>query len=110
MELKEFIKSTLIQVSKGIEEAKMELGSQLEGKTVINPTPFQDKDLTKNDEHYKRIENIDFDIAVIVEQKKEGKAGIGVLASIVTAGVSTSSGNVNSETHRIKFKVPIKFA
>ena len=115
MELKEFIKDTLVQISKGIEEAKIELGQENKGKTIINPARHsgninvnvsseQGKDIIN------RIEEIEFDIAVIVEQKSEGKAGIGVLASIITAGASKSTGDINSETHRIKFKVPIKFA
>ena len=110
MELKEFIKGTLIQVSKGIEEAKTELGSVLDGKTVINPDPKGSRGYTQDENFTKRIEEIEFDIALVVEQKSEGKAGIGVLASIVNAGASKSSGDLNSETHRIKFKVPIKFA
>lgn len=110
MELKEFIKSTLVQVSKGVEEAKIELGYKEVGITIINPEPKGTINTASTDGSMKRIELIEFDIALIVEQKSEGKAGIGVLASIITAGASTSTGSSNSETHRIKFKVPIKFA
>src|ERR1043166_549381 len=99
MELKEFIKGTLIQVSKGIEEAKTELGSTLDGKTIINPEPKGSRGYTQNENIVKRIEEIEFDIAIIVEQKSEGKAGIGVLASILNVGASKSSGDINSETH-----------
>lgn len=111
MELKEFIKSTLIQVSQGVEEAKEELGAESVSVTIVNPEPKGSRIYTvEGDAGPKRIEEIEFDIAVIVEQKSEGKAGIGVLASIVNAGLSKSTGDTNSETHRIKFKVPIKFA
>jgi hypothetical protein len=115
MELKEFIKDTLVQISKGIEEAKTELGQINKGITIINPDSIRGLtnvtlDNFQGKEAVKRIEEIEFDIAVIVEQKSEGKAGIGVLASIITAGASKSTGDINSETHRIKFKVPIKFA
>lgn len=111
MELKVFIKDTLVQISKGIEEAKTELGQVKVGNTMINPSSAGGSlTITIDKDEYKRIEEIEFDIAVIVEQKSEGKAGIGVLASIITAGASKSTGDINSETHRIKFKVPIKFA
>jgi hypothetical protein len=110
MELKEFIKTTLVQLSQGIEEAKKELGYNQGGKTIINPDVKGAHTFTQDEHSIKRIEEVEFDIAVIVEQKSEGKAGIGVLASIITAGVSKSTGDTNPETHRIKFKVPIKFA
>ena|ERR1035438_9463596 len=109
MELKEFIKSTLIQVSQGIEEAKKELGDNSTFKTIINPV-LASATFTAEGNGFKKIQEVEFDIALIVEQKSEGKAGIGVLASIITAGASKSIGDTNSETHRIKFKVPIKFA
>ena len=109
MELQEFIKNTLVQVSKGVEDAKIELGEKIIGKTIINPEPYKHLSFAEEGGVIKRVEEIEFDIALIVEQKTEGKAGIGVLASIITAGASKSSGDINSATHRIKFKVPIKF-
>ncbi len=109
MELKDFIKSTLVQLSKGIEEAKKELGDDTKFKTIINPlTAGYGKVSVEGG--FNQIQEIEFDIALIVEQKSGGKAGIGVLASIITAGASKSTDDTHSETHRIKFKVPIKFA
>jgi hypothetical protein len=110
MELKDFIKNTLVQVSKGIEEAKQELGDTKKFQTIINPHLPGVESLAEENGQYKKVQDIEFDIALVVEQKQEGKAGIGVLASVIKAGVSHTDGNTNSETHRIKFSVPVKFA
>ena len=111
MKLKNFVKNTLVEISEGIKEAQNELDTTNSG-TEINPKSLKrnNTDYSINNDGYIKIQEIDFDIAVIVNKDTEDKAGIGVLTSIINAGATTKEGNTNTETHRIKFKVPIKFS
>ncbi len=109
MELIEFIKVTLVQISNGIKEAKQELGNNFESPAIINPKTTGGKNWTESNGEVYRVEEIEFDIAIVVEQNSESNTKIGVITSILSAGASKSVAGVNSETHRIKFKVPIKF-
>lgn len=88
MELKEFIKKVLLEITGAVKDASNEARCRIE----IYGTP--------NNRH------IEFDIAVSVEETsaKSGNAGVKVL-QFVQAGGDMSTENKNSTVSRIKFGV-----
>jgi len=113
MELKDFVKETLIQIIKGVKDAQIEV--QKAGG-MVNPTlrVLADKGASAavlgqpSGEHGGNyVFLVDFDVAVIVEEGKETKGGIGVVTGIFSLGSQGKSDQIASNTSRIQFKVPI---
>jgi hypothetical protein len=112
MELKEFVKETLVQISEGVKESQ---GSVRNVGGYVNPTVtyVQGKpELVYFGEtalgHHTFL--VDFDVAVIVAEKKgaEGGAKLSV-ASFISIGGGGSSDVESKSTSRVKFKVPLAF-
>lgn len=108
MELKDFIRETLLNISQGVEEAnetsqRFELSDQVHSGKGINGT------------------SVEFEVGVIAEEStvknKEGKANSGIKVGFanlfnaqatIAGGTSKQSDNTNQSTHRLKFQVFIK--
>lgn len=107
MELKEFIKSTIKQIAESVDE----LNQEFEGKqTFVNPTnikgigekpyvPFAFTDYN--------VTNIDFDLSVDVENKEGTTGKVGVLASVIGVGVSSTEGRVQHSESKVRFTIPV---
>ena len=102
MELKEFIKSTITQLS----EAVYELNDELKDKgVVVNPCSVANSS----------FDTLDFGGGIIVSsvdfvntsEVKENSGKIGILASVVGIGASTKEGSNGNEASRIRFKLPV---
>ena len=91
MELKEFIKKSLVDIIQGVQESTNESGKRI--------------NLSADNRSARMVE---FDIAVSVENidAKEGKAGIRVL-EFVQAGANISNEIKNSTVSRIRFGVSV---
>jgi hypothetical protein len=110
MELKEFVKETLVQISKGVKESQdavREIGG------YVNPTVTSVQgrpELVYFGEtalgHHTFL--VDFDVAVIVAEKKAAGGGAKLsVASILFIGGSGSSDAESKSISRVKFKVPL---
>jgi hypothetical protein len=111
MELKDFIKTVLIDVTTGIEEASNAITSERSlicpaiGHAYVEKFNFQVDGMGR---HYQKIE---FDVAVTAEEKNtvtenmEGKAGIKVLS--FSTNTNDNASTTNSTVSRVKFHVPI---
>lgn len=106
MELKEFIRETLIQITNGVIEAQQTLKDT---GCYINPEGYHLKEQIKPgyDKEYRHVQKIKMSISVNVIEGNENKAGIGVFSSILNAGVSAKNSDTNSTTNRIEFEIPI---
>ncbi|MCC5907830.1 MAG: hypothetical protein JJU13_16570 [Balneolaceae bacterium] len=101
MEIKEFIKETLVEVQQGVQEA---INSCKESNTngVINPVWG-----SANDVNSTHIKDVKFDIAVTVSDKASDnyKGGIKVM------GIDIGGGRVKDEetghVSRIQFSIPL---
>lgn len=107
MELKEFIKTTLTQISQGITEAK----DELEGKDmIVNPAGLASN---SNGEKYLRtdgwryVQEIEINVGVTAIEKEGEKAGIGIVTGILSGGAQASSDNSNQTVSTIKFNIPV---
>ncbi|HEX7044483.1 MAG TPA: hypothetical protein VF203_07700 [Burkholderiales bacterium] len=113
MELKDFIKTTLVEIVRGIEEADSELeGSSARvnppnmmgtsGHMIVVPQP-EDGPLSPF------VEKIEFDVAVFAKEGNQTQGGLGIMVgSIGIGGKSKAEGTSGSES-RIKFSVPVMF-
>ncbi|WP_193166255.1 hypothetical protein [Microbulbifer hainanensis] len=108
MELKEFVKNTLVQIVDGVIEAERELDQK--GATV-NPVGgyFDQKQVGGRTWSFEDgiAEVVDFDVALTSSEKEGTTAGIGVLLGSINLGAKGMSEEALSSVTRIKFSVPV---
>lgn len=107
MELKEFIKTAITDIT----EAVSELQSKLSNGAIVNPTlpnPIALKTLTVGNE-IRPIEQLAFDVAVTATEASgiDGSAKAGI--SIFGAKIGTESSAKTENVSRLTFSVPIIF-
>jgi hypothetical protein len=111
MELKEFIKTALVDIIEGVQEAKKALnenGACICPFVHTNPSKEGVKSMEKFDHfHGLHHQTVHFDIAVTTENTKTngGKAGIKVFC--FEAGIGGNFDISNATVSKIKFLVPI---
>lgn len=108
MELKDFIKETLIQIVQGIGEAQEELKDT---DCAINPRDIKSEDYTtvilKNKRHV--VQDVDFNIALTNTSNSEDKAGIEVMLGSFGLGGNKTLSDGNTSNTNISFSVPVVF-
>lgn len=99
MQLKDFIKGTLLDVVNGVEEANKE-------KDRFRLTSH------KNMGTGERGQKIEFDISVIVDKGSENDTKGGIKVAIANLGASFGGGQKDTESsqnvHKIKFEIFVK--
>lgn len=117
MELKDFIKEVIKDISESIVDSNKDLesiGTQVNPKNV-HPVVVDAREniyghLLKEDEkgEYRRpVHLVNFDIAVASTVKKDGKEGIGVNVAGIKLGKGGGHGSEDNTSSRIKFGIPI---
>jgi len=103
MELSEFIKNTMIDVYKGVENAQNEAKKE--------DTEMADSFSIGAIAEEARIKDIEFDLQVSITKKGkvEGKAGIEILGMPIRAGIFGARSTQDLNSSRIRFKIPIKY-
>jgi hypothetical protein len=109
MELREFVKETLLSVAQGVKEAQL----VNENGAVIAPEqgsaisfPGASTSYTVNwKTGYTCL--VDFEIALTEGVEKENKKGIGVLLKAITAGIDNSVSTEKVARTSIRFSVPV---
>lgn len=112
MDIKEFVRDTLVQISSGVKEAQ-EIVREDGG--FVNPASRTGAKDTA-DSHLATIHDgqgvflVDFDVAVRVteENKANGEAKLKV-ASVLSLGGGAEDTKENTSTSRISFQVPLAF-
>jgi hypothetical protein len=106
MELKDFIKETLVQITNGVVEAQDLIKDT---GCYINPKGRYANGTVDTDYGgvYRSIQNVKMSIAINVIENQQTKAGLGVVSAILTAGASTTNSDSNRVTNRIEFEIPI---
>lgn len=105
MELKDFIKQTLIDITKGVSEAQEEIK---DSGAYINPEGLHHQGNVRpgyNGE-YRHVQQIKLSVGVNAVENSEMKGGIGVI-SVFSAGLSGKISDANTVTNRIEFEIPI---
>lgn len=123
MDLKDYVKEVISQISEAVVEINTELGDSniTVSKPIVNPSFREIQDfkghllcvLSKTEYNSGtskitsmcKITDVDFDVTLSATSKSEkgGKLGISVI------GVGASSGDESSATNRVKFTLPVLF-
>lgn len=109
MELKDFVKETIVQIVEGIDQANATLtgNSAFIASTNLSTNRALTSTVDKERIHH-YVSNIEFDVAINVQnsETKAGGAGLEIL-SVLNVGGKGSSENTSSSTSRIKFSLPL---
>ncbi|MBP7088464.1 MAG: hypothetical protein KBB01_04110 [Candidatus Omnitrophica bacterium] len=100
IELKEFIKNTLVEIATGIRMANDELKNP-------DKDQFEVFNLRRNIGDDSKIPGIQFDIAVTAAKDQKDKAGFMVALINLGGSAGTEKALSNELVHRIKFEVGI---
>lgn len=100
MELKDFVKATLLETMNAIHEAQTEWKKTVD-KGAINPA-WED-----TSELYRHVREIEFDVAVTAATNASGKANAGIKVLALDIGAGGQVNSENSTVSRIKFVVPV---
>ena len=111
MDICEFIKETIRQVCDGVFAASLECS---QSGVIVNPTIS----VGENGEYFiprnpssvamqRRVQKIDFDIAVEATETTEKSGQAGVAIHVVNGKGNYSKEQTNSTTSRISFSIPI---
>lgn len=111
MNISEFIKETIRQVCDGISQASRESSMS---DVIVNPTISVGEDgnffiprKPSSVAMLRRVQKIDFDIAVEVSESEEAGSDGGVSLHVFTAKGNLSTKTTNSTINRVCFSVPI---
>ncbi len=107
MELQEFIKNTLVDITNGIVEAQKELKDT---GCLVNPLGDDKNNYIENDarDGCRFIQKVKMNIVLNITKGTKAKSGIGV-AQVIKAGIDTEKSNTNNEVTSIQFEIPISF-
>jgi len=105
MELKDFIKGTLVEIIKAITEAQQEVK---ESGAQISPQEFGKVERARTNNNAS-IYEIEFDIGVTATDSSGVKGGIGVFLAGLGVGTKAEASESNIAQNRIKFKIPIAY-
>lgn len=108
MELKDFIKTAVSDITSAI----CELNSELNNGTVVNPiykNPPRDLELKEINGAYHSLRNINFDIAIAAMHSNKKEAGAGFALRVVTASIGKGNDDRIESSSRISFSLPLLF-
>ena len=107
MNLSEFIVESLAQITAGIRDARAVVGNDL-----VAPSDFgKDKPIAEltlvllQDGQTRRVQMVEFDVALTVSTEASGKIKLGVLS----LGIGADAGRElrNEQATRVRFKIPL---
>lgn len=114
MNLQQFIKETIVQISHGIVDADKAVASTgaavnprdvAHNKSGEGPYGYYAED--KKGQYRRSVQSIDFDVVVTVSKDTETKGGIGIHVGAIALGSSGKSGKEDSSESRIRFSIPL---
>lgn len=100
MELKDFIKTTLVEIALGVRGANEKLSS-------INNGTGELYKLRRNTSKSDVASNIEYDVALTVSEDQADKAGFFVALASIGASANTEKSTNIGNTHRVKFEINV---
>lgn len=107
MELKEFIKEVLADITDAVAESQQELKNGCIIAPIINNRNNTDNLVKLNKGGYAIVSNVHFDVAVTLNEDTDRKTKIGVLSSALSLGTEKKRGVISSEVSKITLDIPI---
>ena len=112
MDIKDFIKESLLQIVDGITEANTALeakGASIPTTGVAGESVWWTLVKEGKNQHTRHALRVDFDLAVTVTQSDNLKAGGGIsIASLVNAGTTCEISSQSESVSRIKYTIPLE--
>jgi len=109
MDLQEFIRNALVEISTGVAGAQEEV-RQLGGNVGTCRPKFYPKEASiVLDEHDREVSSVEFDILLAEADSADTKGGIGVFLGSVGIGTQGRLHDESATRSRISFSVPIVF-
>lgn len=107
MDLKDFIKITIVEISQGIKEAQ-DVTSDL--GVIVNPEGMSvgskgDKILRHDGWRY--VQDLEINVAISVSEGEGTKAGLGVVTGLFQGGASASNESANQTVSTVKLNIPV---
>ena len=108
MDIKDFVKSTITQISEAVKELNAELSYDGKG-TIVNPSDVQKSkgSVSSSVDLKYNVTDIVFDLYVSAESGSETSGKIGIFSSIVGIGAAGKSDDSNKQVSRIQFTIPV---
>lgn len=110
MDLKDFVKETLVQISKGVQES---IEDVRESGGFTNPAA-SGSTKGESSSHFgsmgdgQNVFLVEFDVAVTVDEKSEVSGGGKLkVAGVFSVGGEAGSGSTSSSTNRVSFRIPL---
>lgn len=107
MDLKDFVKGVILDVTNAVKECQEEVNNG----TIISPTNRKATETIETDEGRLQISYIDFEVAVTAGTATgiNGEVGgrIKVLSSLIGGKIGGESQETDESTSRVKFSIPI---
>jgi len=106
MELRDFIKTTLKEITLGVVEAQNETKDT---GVIINPSCLMGKqgDRYLYDSGWRYVQEIEIHVAVTVSEGEGKKAGLGVVTGLFSGGMASTTDQNNSSVSTIRFTIPV---
>ncbi len=114
MELKEFIKQSIMDIASAVQEANIE-SNESGINMLVNPTNIYSGHANERsytmEEHSEKttryIEEISFDVAVTTGGEIAGKAGAGINIASIQIGGGGEVSDTHENVSRLKFSIPV---
>jgi len=108
MDIKDFVKQSLMQIAESINEANVELkdkGTYVPSGDIVGEGVLFSVIKGKESRHFLKVE---FDLAVTVSQEQNTSGGGGLsIASLANVGIKGEDKEGKVEISRIKFMIPM---
>ncbi len=113
MELKDFIKQSIIEISEAVQESnEYFIGNNI--NAFVNPENIYESSndkraytMPESNSETRYIENIDFDVAVTTSGEISGEAKAGIKIASLQLGGGGSVTDTQQNISRMKFTVPV---
>jgi len=109
MELKDFVKTTITQISEAILEVQAD---NQDNGLIVNPQGLATG--SKGDHHlrtggWRYVQAIEFDVALSVTENSGKDGKLTVRTGFIDASLGGKGGGQNNTTTSLKFKIPVAF-
>jgi len=102
MELRTFVKKALLDIIGAVKDVQAET----EAGTVVPGGVNKNYESVKHG--VSEIQAVDFEVSVTAEESKGSEGKLGVISSVVGAGVAGKSSNDTSQSSKLKFRIPLQ--
>jgi hypothetical protein len=110
MDLKDFVKETLVQISTGVQESIEEVRESggFTNPAALGGTKGENKSHVGSMGEGQNVFWVDFDVAVTVDENSEVSGGGKLkVAGVFSVGGEAGSGTKSSSTNRVSFRIPL---